>query len=372
MTTFNASASRDPLTRHETDSGPASLAQMEDRPSLLRRKAKREQKETSTSYADYMSFPFKVVGSGGWAGNLPCVHGPKEGCSRHNPDKLPIAYNQRVPSSKKKPDYMELLFGPPEMPDHEEVQLSECVWSMLYLDNSIGDPLDPVHNSIPFNLAYYHLDWVRKAESPVAQMERAATLGCYGTVPRKGKLRPELKYWIHPAWYKDSFLVQQVVVFTFEPNKRHAVFGSERVFSKYKFTETRGLMKASVTYKTTRDTQIYPVHCRSTWRSEHGTHRLAWTCVNCCMDSCIEIKLVEDKIVVYLFVWKDLGNASTPFEREWIAALRTDGPRWRRSEDHMKNASVRMTVQEALREEINVAEEPHSEGSQSSQSSSGS
>ncbi|KAI2472558.1 hypothetical protein F4781DRAFT_343024 [Annulohypoxylon bovei var. microspora] len=328
------------------------------------------EKRIPTPCSNCLGFPFKVEGSMGWAGNQPCVYGPSEGCSRHNPEGLPIAWNKRIPSDKKKPGIIERLRGPSKASEYDEVQRSTRIWSSLHLDNATADPLDPIHASIRYALAYYHLNWVRTAESPDMQQARVNSLACNGTVLGDGKRRPDYQFWNNPYWHNGSFLVQQAIRFTIPPKKRNPLLGKETVyldwprddwtfypcphiqhrFGKYQFLETRGLMKAKVGYTTKKYSVVIELETKSNtdWESINGPLCHASNCQHCCTDNWMHINLIEDKIVVHMYVWKDLGNALNAYDKKWIAALRPDGPRWRRSKDEANSNVIRTTVLAAV------------------------
>ncbi|KAI1408940.1 hypothetical protein F5Y13DRAFT_97302 [Hypoxylon sp. FL1857] len=329
-----------------------------------------EAEKATSACSGCFGFPFKVEGSKGWAGNLPCVHGPNEGCSQHNPQKQPIAWNKRIPSDMKKPGLFERLRGKIDIPEYDEIQRSTRIWSQLHLDRSTADPLDPIHKSIHYALAHYHLNWVRTAESLKSQMARASAISCNGTLVGDAKKhRPDFQYWINPYWYNDSFLIQETVKFTIEPKKRNPIFGRESVyvglskgdwtfrpcphvqhhFKEYQFTETRGLMKTSMSFTTKRRNCLggwFGDYTR--WQSIYGPGCTAWNCQYCCTDNWVDINMVEDKIVVHVYAWKDLGSAKDAYDGKWLAALRPKGPRWKRTQDELKKSSVRDTVLAAI------------------------
>ncbi|KAI0895882.1 hypothetical protein F4806DRAFT_496786 [Annulohypoxylon nitens] len=329
------------------------------------------EKKTPTPCSDCLGFPFKVEGSLGWAGNQPCVHGPSEGCSRHNPEGLPIAWNKRIPSNKRTPGIIERFRGPPEVPEYDEVHRSTRIWSSLHLDHSTADPLDPIHASIRYALAYYHLDWVRTAGSSDLQKARVNSLACHGTVLGDGKRRPDFEFWANPYWYQGSFLVQQVIRFTIQPKKRNSFFSKESVsvkhprddwtfwpcphirhrFRRYQFMETTGLLKANVTYTTKKLNGLYEYSTQSytRWESTNGPLCHATNCQQCCTDNWMHISMIEDKIVLHMYVWKDLGKALNAYDKKWIAALRLEGPRMKRSKEEANSNTIRTAVLAAVK-----------------------
>ncbi|KAI0837485.1 hypothetical protein F5Y06DRAFT_67039 [Hypoxylon sp. FL0890] len=332
-----------------------------------------DSEKVSSSSSSYLGYPFKIEGSEGWAGNQPCVHGPTAGCYRHNPKGLPIAWNERIPSDKKRPGFFDRLFSNIDRLEYDEIQQSTRIWSSLHLDHSTADPLDPIHKSIHYSLAYYHLDWVRKAGSPESQRARANAIACNGVVVGDAKkCLPDFHFSITPYWYNDSFLVRQVIRFTIEPKKRNPVFGRESVylgwpkkdwvfwpcphvqhrFQEYQFTETRGLMKASMSFNTKKRNCLGDwFRDHTEWHSIYGPDCTAWNCRYCCTDNRVNINMVEDKIVVNIFTYKDLGSAKNAHELKWLSALRPKGPRYKRSRAELDMNTVRTVVLAAFEAE---------------------
>ncbi|KAI8959848.1 hypothetical protein F5Y11DRAFT_350145 [Daldinia sp. FL1419] len=329
--------------------------------------------EESLSSACELTFPFEFESSRGWAGNYPCVFGPTEGCSRHNPEKRPIAYNKRVPSDKKTSSIAIQSTGSPQKDkvERNRTQDSEGIWSLLHPDHSTVDPLDPVHKSFRYALAYYHIHWVQTAASPEVRRARLNALACRGIVVGNGLSRPSFRYWSSPYWYKDSFYLQQAVRFTIELKRPKAVFGREftilgrsanwtfktcphqqQRFQLYEFRETQGLMKAGMAYVTKWRNPLGSTSRKwNKWQSLYGPDRHVSNCQSCCTDTCLEISLVKGKIVVHIWIWKDLGKGLGAFDPKWISALRPEASVWSRSRSEADSNRVRSAVCAAIRKE---------------------
>ncbi|KAI1484347.1 hypothetical protein F5X96DRAFT_664753 [Biscogniauxia mediterranea] len=301
---------------------------------------------------------------GMWRGNLPCVHGPREGCCYHNPGKHLISYNKRLPSDKKLPGFFEAVFGSRKT-DNSVVlaeQESEPIWCNLHIDHSTVDPLDPVHESIPYALAWYHINWVHSSESPLLMMSRVNALACSG----RGAGRPDLKFTVEPFYYNNTFLLYQSIQFRLKMEKRDPVWRREcrsmgafqgkkwqfqicphmqHQFLEYDFEESRGLVQADVTYRISRSSA--DTDTTTTWKSIYGPSWLFWGCPECCTDSDVKIKLVEDVIIVSIRVYKNLGSGSSPFDKNWIAAIRPGYRVHRTATDLLKKQVVQL-VQKAI------------------------
>ncbi|KAI1497074.1 hypothetical protein F5X99DRAFT_42952 [Biscogniauxia marginata] len=299
---------------------------------------------------------------GMWRGNLPCVHGPQEGCSAHNPGRVSIAYNRRLPSDMKKPGFLETIFGPRKITNKTKniEQESEAIWCDLHINHSTVDPLEPVHESIAYALAWYHINWVQSPDSDLSVMSRTNALACSGT----GAGRPDLNFTVEPFYFKKTFLLDQSIQFRLKMEKRDPVWRREyepmNLFQGKKwrfqicphtqhqfvgcwFKETRGLVQADVLYRTSRSNQ----HTFTVWKSIYGPKWLFWGCSKCCTDSDVNIEMVEDEIVVSIRMYKNLGPGSSPFDKNWIAALRPESC-IERTANEIKNRPEVQMVREAI------------------------
>ncbi|KAH9892982.1 hypothetical protein F4778DRAFT_784438 [Xylariomycetidae sp. FL2044] len=285
---------------------------------------------------------------GCWRGNLPCVHHTKDGCRIHNPDKLPIIYNARLPNkletlslrNRVLPNHLQApglrkrVLGVMPRANVTPLEPGEPIWSSLHLDH-------PIHSSIHYALAYYHLDWAIPVGS--SDMDRMLDLHCRGT----GVGRPDLKYSITPFWYNDTFLMDQSIVINLGLEKHSPIYKrtSTRMMStfqwdKYLFKpcqhvhlqflthdliKTRGLLRAWCRYDTQcihRSTHHSTDHTE--WDSRNGNMCRSWIC-ECCPTE-IDMWLVAGKsnTVITIEVYRDLGDASSPYHVKWLAALRPD------------------------------------------------
>ncbi|KAI1802910.1 hypothetical protein F4811DRAFT_554422 [Daldinia bambusicola] len=327
------------------------------------------------------SSPEKVVVYSGsecsrsWAGKYPCVSGPMKGCSRHNPRKVQIAFDEIDLSHDKTLGFTLRKPGEPrkDILQYDIDQNDNQIWSSLYRDHSTVDSLGPVHSSIRYDLAFYHTNWVQEGLSPESRRARVKTLACRGTVEGYANTQSGLRYWTYPCWHKDSFYLHQAVQFTIAPKERLFKFGydfgllwlslkdwtfrtcphQQQNFRLYQFHETRGLVKADMTFVTKwREPLGLTDKKRTEWQSLYGPGCYIFNCRFCHTDSYLDINLVEGKIVVYLLVWKDLGGGFDAYDPKWIAALRPEARIFKRSRSDAASNRVRSTVRAALRAEF--------------------
>ncbi|KAI3324592.1 hypothetical protein HD806DRAFT_543289 [Xylariaceae sp. AK1471] len=289
--------------------------------------------------------------SGTWQGNLPCVCGHNGGCRLHNPKSLEIFHNEQLPIGKNNsPKLLERLFRTYRTPQKPEVvKCNEPILLKQPLNRAVADPLDPIHKSIHYHLAWYHINWLRQNnEKDPKDLGKVSTLTC----GQYGEGRPDLFCTSQPYWIDKSLFLCQTVLFKFEMDKTHRkekkicptlglIFNLQHELNKWRFqccphrqhvfirctlVETRGIVSATVTYLT--KTMRMPRSSAWTtaemkWDSNYGfSHHHYWTCRHCYKDSVIRIELADGRVHVKVEVYKDLGSGSDPYDKKWLAALR--------------------------------------------------
>ncbi|KAI5864786.1 hypothetical protein GGS23DRAFT_463567 [Durotheca rogersii] len=276
-------------------------------------------------------------------GNLPGVDDPLG---------APVAHDERIKSGRENMGettgtgaVIKRLFQrrktfesePKKTTQEDKDQPNTNISSYLECNPDNTTPLERIHPSIPYTLAYYHLRWVRGATSRAEQRARAAELSCFGA----GVGRPGLKFWAVPRWHNDTFFVQQLVQFTLTPKRRYPVPGREfggmawptdkkwsfkpclhikHQFLGCRFTKTHGrseVIKAK--YRTTGMRRISATD-ETEWTSAEGTTSTDWNCRYCCTDSSVTIGMVDGEVLVSIHVFRNLGSAHTPFDPNWLAA----------------------------------------------------
>ncbi|ORY64319.1 uncharacterized protein BCR38DRAFT_409695 [Pseudomassariella vexata] len=284
--------------------------------------------------------------STGWRGNLPCVCGPQDGCDVHNPERVLIYYNIRLPVTTKKLNFVQKLLPstkgvtnvprPPKFGDYQYSQDGEAIISHLSLDATSVDPLRALHLNIPSIIAFYHLDWARQIQSPPDQgvLVTPSALRCKGIC--KGIVdRSRINWSVHSLWINGSFYLDQRAVLSIGPRKEDAKYrhSTEHMEEKFKicrhkkfyirstsFEGQHGILKATVKYavKSPRKTLTRDRE----WHSIYGPKAYGAACNDCCTDMEYQFELVDDRIVVSIMAWKDLGEGKNRFDPKWIIALR--------------------------------------------------
>jgi hypothetical protein len=109
----------------------------------------------------------QIPASETWAGNLPCCHGPKDGCAAHNRNRLPIFWNPALPSPIKPvtDNFFKSLLSKKDA-RQGQAEPQPTFMSSLPQSPSTQDPLPLIHTSVPYTLSYYHLHAITTAPSP--------------------------------------------------------------------------------------------------------------------------------------------------------------------------------------------------------------
>ncbi|KAI0015394.1 hypothetical protein F4780DRAFT_86963 [Xylariomycetidae sp. FL0641] len=280
---------------------------------------------------------------GQWTGNLPCIDGPDRGCAAHNPEGLTVAHNANLPPFEKKRMFSRRKKGPKMNGKAAPTRLKPRITSQLHPDHSIVDPLESIHPSTPYALAWYHLNWVQCDQLGSTSMGRARSLACRGT----GRGRPDLKYTFEPYFHQNRFLLHQKIRFAFPLRQRSfktGIFDHERRTStaalsdnqkawtfcaclhmRTEFKSFEVKMKRSIAKAEAR----YEVHLGGTepaseaeWKSIYGVEEKYWTCTVCHTDQLVRMELKEGVISTQFEVFKDLGQGKDRGDVKWLAALR--------------------------------------------------
>lgn len=114
-----------------------------------------------------------------WSGNLPCCHGPRGGCSVHNPDRRPVFWNPSLPSNTKpaSPGVLSSLLDRAitRSNNTKTDTLQPAITSSLPHTPDTCTPLPPIHPSVPYHLSLYHL------HAAITNPALVPLLACHGT-----------------------------------------------------------------------------------------------------------------------------------------------------------------------------------------------
>ncbi|KAI0144551.1 hypothetical protein GGR57DRAFT_507421 [Xylariaceae sp. FL1272] len=283
---------------------------------------------------------------GKWRGNLPCVCQDKNGCRLHNPDDVLMLPDSKEAKMSMKSRIVERvaervreksgkLHNPEQRLLHPS-QKSEPILVDRPMDRSVVDPLDPVHPSIPYRLAWYHLNWVRNNMKLYEdEMGKINELSC----AQYGENRPDLFHVSELYYHKQTFLLRQRVTVSLQGPQSDAVESKSTPISwpsdKWRFqlcphlhmqlnrcslVTRRGVLGATLCYSVRRKASG---GYKKNWDSVYGKHSLVWMCSSCHMNTQVDVELVDGRRVqVTLRICQNLGSGSTPTETNWLAALR--------------------------------------------------
>ncbi|KAK4033795.1 hypothetical protein C8A01DRAFT_19308 [Parachaetomium inaequale] len=142
-----------------------------------------------------------------WPGNLPCCHGPRDGCAAHNPNEDPIFWNPSLPSPIKPvtDGFLKSLFTTKAKHDNTQPELSPVITSLLPQTPSTLDPLPLIHTSVPYTLSLYHLhELTHGGGRPPTPTLQALT--CHGTTTTASS-SPRLTWRVAPLSTPTSTLL---------------------------------------------------------------------------------------------------------------------------------------------------------------------
>jgi hypothetical protein len=287
-----------------------------------------------------------------WQGNLPCVHGPHDGCNNHNPRRHSIHFDPSLfePVARKIKPATHLL--DPDTPTSYSIP---SLSSPLPRDPSLGylTTLPPIHSSAPFSLAFYHVHLLL-SHHRAGTLDPAAHLALLSCVANTGQ-NPLLSWVVAPLiTASDSLLVETTMAFLLRPDlgswtpssgglaaARHALIGSGyRSFrlcahTRLGFTSHWGSGTASGT-QTAGVGFVMGLddggEVEGRWESEgseEGDGELV-VCGKCWTETVVTFKLVRGQTLVNVQVYKDVGTGQSPQDEKWMALV-GDGVEVRRS-----------------------------------------
>lgn len=140
-----------------------------------------------------------------WYGQLPCVcHNSLRGCHQHNPTQSLIYHNPRLPPKEQvfscltralssfwqntwvnlRPKETSAITCEPLLIDVVSAKApdpSPLFCTELPFDSQSVDTLTPIHPTMPYHLAFYHLECIRRRLDPDVKMAFIPELSCGGT-----------------------------------------------------------------------------------------------------------------------------------------------------------------------------------------------
>ncbi|KAK4231635.1 hypothetical protein QBC38DRAFT_380851 [Podospora fimiseda] len=276
-----------------------------------------------------------------WKGNLPCVHGPNDGCKNHNPSHSEIHFDSSLflDNETLKP------VQPKPVAHHHHSTSSDSsspqkieILSNLPRDlpaSGVLSCLPKIHKSLPYTLSFYHL----------------SSFSSIGSCQSKTGSNPLINWTATPLVKSDSLYIRFTLSFTLQtdlggwtPSTPHArsIVKNGLIGSGYrdfkpclhthiKFTSHKGEGKDHVRYAgvnyTIRDSegQGRSVEWRSEVDGNEGGEKGG--CGKCETDFKVICRFEDEesgRVGVEVKVWKGLGEGSHPGEGEWLGLTRRE------------------------------------------------
>ncbi|KAK4160166.1 hypothetical protein QBC43DRAFT_293215 [Cladorrhinum sp. PSN259] len=312
-----------------------------------------------------------------WQGNLPCVHGPNDGCQSHNPSNASIPFdaslffdNESLKPTTPKPSASHRQSSIPGLPASESPQQ---ITSLLSKDLTLGtlSSLPKIHKSFPYTLSFYHVHSVLSHPSLLSStnQDTVAILQPLACASTNGS-NPQL-YWsttpllTSTSSSSSSFssdpqglglslrislsFALQADLGTWSPSATHAravsksgLIGSGYRFApclhtSLKFTSHKGegkdhVRSAGVNYTVTTDDDAKEE--KHEWRSDSEGNPetiMIKGCGKCWTDFEVGIEKVltndewDGRVVVCVRVYKDCGGGKSTGDQKWVSLTRKGG-----------------------------------------------
>ncbi|KAI1177004.1 hypothetical protein F4777DRAFT_597012 [Nemania sp. FL0916] len=294
----------------------------------------------------------EVKRGGWWYGHLPCVCHSNRGCCQHNPAALPIYHNHHLPSNARSAHYYTRLLSwiwhsfqtflqpektfhvasKPLLIDDESAKEAEPLppfCSELPFDSQSVDTLAPSHPSMPYHLAIYHLDCVRRQLQPEVEVAFIPELSCSGTscfYPNGPSYtwsseiyfqtgtflqKQELHYIVHKSFSC------RTLTFSLCPHVPLKITGPW-------FTEDNGFLtaRALLRYPRKRFEEDYNFKL---WTSKMGRFARMSMCNTCHADGETTLELVGQQLHIRYTCYRDLGSATDRSTPQWRSLLTGQG-----------------------------------------------
>ncbi|KAK0668221.1 hypothetical protein QBC41DRAFT_127281 [Cercophora samala] len=283
-----------------------------------------------------------------WQGNLPCVHGPNDGCNKHNPARNPIPFDSSLlPNGPKtKPSGNK----PPTDPFPSSYAFHE-IWSTL---PKPSDPsqgyltiLPQIHKSLPLSISFYHLyELLKKHRNNT--LHPSDDLGVFACAAATGS-NPSLSWTVTPLiTAQKSLHLEFALAFILETDlggwtedtaHGRAIVKNGLIGSGYrdfkpclhthlKFTSVKGEGRNHVRYSAVNFTTVDADgrEKKHEWKSEEQEDEdiEGLFCKRCYTETVMRIRLIGQKTLVNVQVYKDLGEGLHPGDQKWLSLVRPD------------------------------------------------
>ncbi|KAI0126104.1 hypothetical protein BJ170DRAFT_460087 [Xylariales sp. AK1849] len=234
---------------------------------------------------------------------------------------------------------------------------SRRFYTKLPFDSHLVDTLAPIHPTMPYHLAFYHLDCIRRQRGHNVRVAFIPELSCGGTSNfyHNG---PEYTWSSEIYFHKESFLQKQEISCMIDEKSNcrtleftecpHITFRIEAP----RFEDNDGF--AVVQTRLTIPPPVYGPKRNSGptwWTSKIGRFARLNGCRRCHSDHELTLELVGRQLYIRNTCYRELGAATDRSMPKWISLLTGTGI-VRRPDDYTVYARVWQTAQELYRPNI--------------------
>lgn len=279
-----------------------------------------------------------------WGGNLPCCHGPKDGCVAHNSARTPTFWDSSLPSSVKPvtDSFLETIFGDrsknkPSQGQGRAPEPEPVILSVLPRESANLDNLPLVHPSVPYTISFYH---IHAAMSAVADGEDPSALLNLLTCRGTSGSRPKIAWSVTPLVANGTFLLEHA--YEFPINLQHEAgdtsYHTKNWFVSKGFRSFAPCSHCVYVFRSIRETRkdrgdrhvcvefslrnVLGQEFRDEWSSEAGRRQPQKMCCGMCYtDFCLSFQPQWRAVQVRLWSHRDLGAGVDPSDPKWIAAM---------------------------------------------------
>ena len=281
-----------------------------------------------------------------WYGQLPCVFHSHQGCHQHNPAQSLIYHNPRLPQKKQKPNCIYRIFSllwsllceffcpiaaleltsEPLLVDvscDKEPEPPSTLHTELPFDSLSAGTLAPLHPTMPYHLAFYHLDCIRRQLDPTVKVALVSELSCSGT---SSFYQGGPKYtWSSDVYFdKGTFLQKQEISYAFgrESNRQKITLTgcphSSITINRLWFKDNNGFLEAK-SWLSIRPYLRDEYDWGEWWSTKEGRHARISVCRICHSDAESTLELLGHEIHVRYTCYRDLGPATDRSIPKWTS-----------------------------------------------------
>lgn len=298
-----------------------------------------DDKSTTTSLSSY-----KTEQDEKWCGQLPCVsYNSHKGCHQHNSTRLPIYRNPLLSPKEHALNYftrflksfwLNLLnkswpYGELKAVSVEDPEPTPPFYTDLPLDCQSIDTLAPMHPTMPYHLAFYHLHCIREQLDPSVKIAFIPELSC-GGISQFSPNGPKYKWSSEIYFENGTFLQKQEIDYlinedSYCPSLRftgcpHINF---RILAP-RFKEVDGFLVARtlLLFTPIGGREVFGIKW---WTSKLGRFARMNPCAICLSDHEYILEVIGRQLRIRITYYRDLGNATERSLPKWVGLLTGEG-----------------------------------------------